>query len=66
MHRRIIYQAMAFAVPFAAGNANIAFTTTSHQVISRSVVYEPTTTYAQAIVAAAETITADKWYAARR
>ena len=61
MHRRVIYQALAW-VPIAAGSATIAFTTTSHQVINKAVVYEPTTTYAQAIVAAAETITADKWY----
>lgn len=61
MHRRVIYQALAW-VPIAAGAATIAFTTTSHQLINKTVIYEDRTTFTQTPVAPAETITADKWY----
>jgi hypothetical protein len=44
-----------------AGDADVAFASTSNQVINKTVIYEDRTSYAETPVAA-ETITADKWY----
>jgi hypothetical protein len=46
----------------APGNADLAFATTTPQVVNRTVIYEDRPTYA-AVPVAAETVTVDKWYA---
>jgi hypothetical protein len=44
------------------GNADVAFTSPSNQVVNKTVIYEDRPSYA-AVPAAAETVTVDKWYA---
>lgn len=62
MHRRVIYTALAWAPMVAvvtAGDANTAYASTSPQVIQKTVIYEPATTYAET---PAEIVTVDKWF----
>jgi hypothetical protein len=61
--RRIIYQSLAF-VAAAASSATLAFGASgSNQIVNKTVIYEPATTYAETPAAVApETITADKYH----
>jgi hypothetical protein len=64
MHRRIIYTALAWAPMVAvvtAGDANLAFATTTTQVVNKTIVYEDRTTYSETPFVP-ETVTVDKYY----
>jgi hypothetical protein len=45
-----------------AGDATVAFASTSPQIVNKTVIYEDRTSYSETPVAA-ETVTVDKWYA---
>jgi hypothetical protein len=64
--RRVIYTALAWAPVLVAapapGDANLAYASTSNQVVNKTVIYEDRTTYSETPVFV-ETVTVDKWYA---
>jgi hypothetical protein len=60
--KRVVQQPQAYVpIRAMAGDADVAFASTSNQVINRTVIYEDRTTYADTPVAA-ETVTVDKWW----